>query len=133
MFQFVDNYSTDISFLNAFKIGENTSEIFLRYSDVASNWAADYGATGWPDCGGIDIVEHRGDNQDFVQSAIHNRSSLGGTVHKGGRGIHNASSEFHIYTLEWNANKIIFSVDGIVHYTYNPENKDTENQPYDVP
>jgi hypothetical protein len=28
---------------------------------------------------------------------------------------------------------MVFSVDGIVHYTYNPENKNIQNWPYDAP
>jgi beta-glucanase (GH16 family) len=107
-------------------LGQNITEI-------GGYWHTDFGTTAWPDCGEIDLIEHWGDNQDFVQSAMHNRSSFGGTVNKGGRGIRNASSEFHMYSLEWSADKMIFSVDGIVHYTYNPENKDIENWPYDAP
>lgn len=96
-------------------------------------WAESYGTTGWPDCGEIDIIEHWGANQDYVASALHNRSSFANTVNKGGRNIQNASTEFHIYTLEWSATKMVFSVDGIQHYTYNPENKNIENWPYDAP
>jgi beta-glucanase (GH16 family) len=96
-------------------------------------WAATYGTTGWPDCGEIDIIEHWGDNQDFVQSALHNRSSYGGTINKGGRLISNASTEFHVYTLDWNPSKMTFSVDGVVHYVYNPLNKNILNWPYDAP
>jgi beta-glucanase (GH16 family) len=96
-------------------------------------WAESYGTTGWPDCGEIDIIEHWGANQNYVASALHNRSSFANTVNKGGRTIQNASTEFHIYTLEWSATKMVFSVDGIVHYTYNPENKNIENWPYDAP
>ena len=107
-------------------LGQNITE-------TGGYWAATKGTTGWPDCGEIDIIEHWGDNQDFVQSALHNRSSFGGTVNKGGRTISNASSEFHVYTLEWTATKMTFSVDGIVHYVYNPENKNAENWPYDAP
>lgn len=107
-------------------LGQNITE-------TGGYWAATKGTTPWPDCGEIDIIEHWGDNQDFVQSALHNRSSFGGTVNKGGRTISNASSEFHVYTLEWTATKMTFSVDGIVHYVYNPENKNAENWPYDAP
>lgn len=102
-------------------------------TETGGFWAETYGTKGWPDCGEIDIIEHWGDNQDFVQSAMHNRSSFGGTVNKGGRKIVNASTEFHIYTLDWNANKMTFSVDGIVHYVYNPENKNIQNWPYFEP
>jgi beta-glucanase (GH16 family) len=96
-------------------------------------WADTYGTTGWPDCGEIDIIEHWGTNQNYVASALHNRSSFGGTINHGGRVIQNASTEFHIYTLDWNADKMTFSVDGIVHYVYNPGNKNIQNWPYDAP
>ena len=35
--------------------------------------------------------------------------------------------------MVWDATKMVFSVDGIVHYTYNPENKNIQNWPYDAP
>jgi beta-glucanase (GH16 family) len=107
-------------------LGQNITE-------TGGYWADTYGTTGWPDCGEIDIIEHWGTNQNYVASALHNRSSFGGTINHGGRVIQNASTEFHIYTLDWNANKMTFSVDGIVHYVYNPENKDIQNWPYDAP
>tara|TARA_B110000902_G_scaffold242235_1_gene293401 strand:- start:1287 stop:2894 length:1608 start_codon:yes stop_codon:yes gene_type:complete len=107
-------------------LGQNITE-------TGGYWAESYGTTGWPDCGEIDIIEHWGDNQNYVASALHNRSSFGGTINKGGRSISNASTEFHIYTLEWTSDKMIFSVDGIEHYRYNPQNKDIQNWPYDAP
>lgn len=107
-------------------LGQNITE-------TGGYWASTHGNTPWPDCGEIDIIEHWGDNQNFVQSALHNRSSFGGTINKGGRMISNASSEFHTYTLVWDATKMVFSVDGIEHYTYNPQNKNIQNWPYDAP
>ena len=107
-------------------LGQNITE-------TGGYWAPTHGNTPWPDCGEIDIIEHWGDNQNFVQSALHNRSSFGGTINKGGRMISNASTEFHIYTLYWDANKMVFSVDGIEHYTYNPQNKNIQNWPYNAP
>lgn len=107
-------------------LGQNITE-------TGGYWEPTHGTTPWPDCGEVDIIEHWGDNQDFVQSALHNRSSFGGTVNKGGQRITNASTEFHVYTLEWNADKMIFSVDGNVHYTYNPSVKNQQNWPYAAP
>ena len=107
-------------------LGQNITE-------TGGYFAATHGTTGWPDCGEIDIIEHWGDNQNFVQSALHNRSSFGGTINKGGRMISNASTEFHTYTLYWDANKMVFSVDDIVHYTYEPSPKNIQNWPYDAP
>ncbi|MFC2110160.1 family 16 glycosylhydrolase [Bacteroidota bacterium] len=95
-------------------------------------WAKDFGTTNWPACGEIDIMEHWGSNQNFVQSAMHTPSSFGGTINHGGQTITTVSSEFHIYELDWNSERMIFSVDGNVHYTYNPEIKDANTWPYDA-
>jgi len=107
-------------------LGQNITE-------TGGYWAATHGTTAWPDCGEVDIIEHWGNNQDFVQSALHNRSSFGGTVNKGGQKITNASTEFHVYAIEWSEEKMVFSVDGNVHYTYNPSIKNIENWPYSAP
>ena len=82
-----------------------------------------FGTTSWPACGEVDIMEHWGSNQNYVQSAIHTPSSYGGTVNLGGQNISTASSQFHIYTIDWSEEKMVFSVDGNVHYTYNPAQK----------
>jgi beta-glucanase (GH16 family) len=91
-----------------------------------------FGTTPWPACGEIDIMEHWGTNQNYVQSAMHTPSSFGGTVNHGGQMIPTASTDFHIYTLEWSPNKMVFSVDGMVHYTYDPDVKDANTWPFDA-
>ena len=95
-------------------------------------WASTHGTTSWPACGEIDIMEHWGSNQNYIQSAMHTPSSFGGTVNKGGRVIPTASTEYHIYTLEWTSEKMVFKVDGIEHYTYNPAVKDANTWPFDA-
>lgn len=89
--------------------------------------------TSWPACGELDIMEHWGDNQDHVSSAIHTPSSFGGTVNTGGQNVSNASSEFHTYTMIWTDEYVKFSVDGVSHYTYNPPVKDASTWPFDAP
>ncbi|NBW27937.1 MAG: glycosyl hydrolase family protein [Flavobacteriaceae bacterium] len=95
-------------------------------------WTSSFGTTSWPACGEIDIMEHWGTNQNFVQSAIHTTSSSGSTINLGGQTIPTASSQFHIYALEWTASKMIFSVDDIVHYIYNPSIKNASTWPFDA-
>lgn len=95
-------------------------------------WSATNGTVNWPACGEVDVMEHWGNNQNYVQSAIHTPLSYGGTVNLGGQTIATASSQFHIYTLEWTAVKMVFSVDGVVHYIYNPTVKDASTWPFDA-
>ena len=90
-----------------------------------------FGTAGWPACGEIDMMEHWGTNQNYVSSAMHTPSSSGNTINKGGRTIPGVSTGFHIYTMEWTSEKIVFSVDNIVHYTYKPTVKNDNTWPFD--
>ncbi len=90
------------------------------------------GTTPWPACGEMDIIEHWGGNQNYVASATHTPSSSGATVNHGGQTIPTASTDFHIYALEWTPEKLVFTVDGGPHFTYNPDIKDANTWPFDA-
>jgi len=90
-----------------------------------------YGTTSWPGCGEIDIMEHWGSRPNFVQSAMHTKSSSGDTVNKGGQTIATATTDFHIYAMTWSAESIVFSVDDKVHYRYQPRKKNSRTWPFD--
>ena len=85
---------------------------------------------GWPACGEVDIMEHVGNNQGRVQSALHTPSSYGGTINHGSQTLDDVSTAFHVYAVEWTADKMIFSVDGVPHYTYNPSPKNSNTWPF---
>ncbi|MEM9819768.1 MAG: family 16 glycosylhydrolase [Bacteroidota bacterium] len=91
-----------------------------------------FGTTTWPACGEIDIMEHWGQNQNYIQSATHTPSSHGNTVNHGGRLIPTVSEAFHVYGLTWTAEKLIFSVDDIIHYVYHPLEKNAATWPFDA-
>ncbi|MEN0003520.1 MAG: family 16 glycosylhydrolase [Bacteroidota bacterium] len=91
-----------------------------------------FGTTPWPACGEIDIMEHWGHNQNFVQSAMHTPSSFGATENHGGRILPTASTAFHVYALEWTPEKMVFSVDDVIHYVYNPIDKNPDTWPFDA-
>jgi len=88
---------------------------------------------GWPDCGEIDIMEHAGIRQGTVSSAMHTHSSHGNTQNHGDQYFDDVSTAFHVYAVEWTNEKMVFSVDGNIHYTYNPPTKNMSTWPYDAP
>jgi beta-glucanase (GH16 family) len=100
--------------------------------EPGSFWTSTHGTVSWPACGEIDIMEHWGNNQNFVQSAMHTPSSFGSTVNYGGQTVNTVSSQFHIYTLEWTSQRMVFSVDNVVHYIYNPPIKNASTWPFDA-
>ena len=102
-------------------------------SETGAYWQTQgYGTVSWPACGEIDIMEHWGTNQNFVQSAMHTPSSHGGTVNHGGQTIPTASTAYHVYSLEWYPTKMVFKVDGVHHYTYQPEVRNASTWPFDA-
>jgi len=84
----------------------------------------------WPACGEIDIMEQTGADKEDVSSALHTPSSFGNTMNKGNQTVKDAVDEFHVYTVEWKRKSIVFSVDGIVHYSYGPSNQTDRNWPF---
>ncbi len=101
--------------------------------EPGSFWTSTNGTVNWPACGEIDIMEHWGTNQNYIQSAMHTPSSFGNTQNKGGQTINTVSSQFHIYTLDWSSEKMVFSVDNVVHYIYNPAVKNANTWPFNAP
>ena len=86
---------------------------------------------GWPSCGEIDIMEHVGNNIGGISSAIHTPSSHGNTVNVGRIDIPDATTEFHVYKVDWTAEKMDFYVDDTLYYSYNPELKNSSTWPFD--
>lgn len=89
-------------------------------------------AVGWPACGEADIMEHVGNNQGTVSSAMHTPSSSGATVNHGEQYLDDVSTAFHVYSLDWSSEEMVFAVDDVVHYTYNPTVKNASTWPFDA-
>lgn len=77
----------------------------------------DISTTGWPGCGEIDIMEHKGSELNKIYGTIHYPGHSGGNAVGSTTMISNATSEFHTYALEWTASAIKISVDGFVYHT----------------
>ncbi len=85
---------------------------------LPTDWS--YGS--WPNSGEIDIMEHVGFDQNKIHASIHTQSynHKKGTQKSGQKIIDTASSEFHVYSVEWFPDQMIFSIDGVPYFTFNP-------------
>ena len=77
---------------------------------------ANFPEVGWPMCGEIDIMEQTGADKNTSLGTYHwfdtgtnANASYGETI-----SVENASSEFHLYTLEWTEAKITVLLDNVV-------------------
>jgi beta-glucanase (GH16 family) len=72
------------------------------------------GTVGWPTCGEIDIMEH-----------VNTGSAVVGTMHWSLNNAHTSSgsysnttpNDWHVYSINWDANAITWAVDGVNYYT----------------
>ena len=90
---------------------------------------------GWPTCGEIDLMEMVGFKPDMIYGHIHTLESVNTKKVKDGDGIRvpEASKHFHVYAIEWDADKIDFFVDNQKYYTYHKTNNSEAGWPFDQP
>lgn len=76
----------------------------------------------WPNSGEIDIMEHVGYDQGTIHATIHTEAYYHGkNTQKGGSvASEDCSDEFHVYSVEWLPDQLIFSMDGEEYFTYKP-------------
>lgn len=71
---------------------------------------------GWPACGEIDIMEHRGSEPNKIHSSLHYPGRSGGNPVTNTRVISNATTEFHLYRADWTSSSIDFYIDDLLFF-----------------
>ena len=98
-------------------------EIKAKFSAGAGTWPAiwmlgsDVATTPWPGCGEIDIMEHLGRTLNTIYGTLHYPGHSGGSADGSTTVIADATTAFHIYSLEWTPAAIKISVDGLLFHT----------------
>ena len=89
---------------------------------------ANYPSVGWPQCGEIDIMEQTGDDKNTVLGTCHWFDTVNSLSASYGESfsITDSSSEFHLYTVEWNDTAIKIYVDNEKYYEFS----NNENLPF---
>ena len=78
---------------------------------------------GWPACGELDIMEHRGSELNKIFGTLHYPGRSGGNADGNTKVIANATTEFHKYTVDWTAAFIkIYVDDQLIHSVANTAN-----------
>ena len=88
---------------------------------------------GWPKSGEIDIMEHVGFNEGQVHGTVHTEAYNHGIgTQKGGfMQVPDATSAFHIYSIEWEADAIAFKIDGKMYYSFGRTGSGSAEWPFD--
>ena len=88
---------------------------------------------GWPESGEIDIMEHVGFDPGVVHGTVHTEAfnHMIGT-HKGSQiDVPDAEEAFHVYAIEWSADRIDFFVDDERYFTFENSGAGSDEWPFD--
>jgi beta-glucanase (GH16 family) len=97
---------------------------------------SNFRTVGWPRCGEIDIMEYVGFEPDTIHANIHTvkYNHARGTGKGNKIDLKRPYEQFHVYSVEWTAEKIDFMVDGKIYFTYVKEQGADESVwPFDQP
>jgi beta-glucanase (GH16 family) len=90
---------------------------------------------GWPRSGEIDIMEHVGFDPNVIHGTVHTEAfnhTIG--TQKGDQiRVPTALTEFHVYAIEWSADRIDFFVDGTKYFSFTNAHTGSAAWPFDQP
>jgi beta-glucanase (GH16 family) len=119
-----DFISGRINTRQKFEFTYGTASARIKMAAGAGLWPAFWalGEGKWPDCGEIDMMENIGDSS-WVSHALHGPGYFGNTplAHRSffPKGID--VTQWHVYSVNWTKDHLIFSIDGTVTYTVTRE------------
>lgn len=116
-------------------------EARIKVSDVPGSWPAFWmmpkNFTTWPGDGEIDIMEYAISTQgkDMSSSSIHcNAYNWPRNTQKTHvQNVSKAATEYHVYALEWDQDRMKFYIDGTLHLIFTNEKKGYDTWPFDNP
>ena len=138
------NYtSARINTLGLFEQARGRFEARIKMPSGRGLWPAfwmlgsNFAKVGWPQCGEIDIMEYRGQEPGLIHGSLHGPGFSGGgaltrTFELGGARF---DDDFHVFAVEWSADRITWFVDGSAYESVTPENLPSSdrwvfNQPF---
>jgi len=84
----------------------------------------------WPQCGEIDIMELRGQEPHIINGTLHGPGYSGGAAITKMHGLQNGrfDTDFHIFAVEWDADKVDFFVDDYLYQRLTKEEVEKKGQ-----
>ena len=132
-------YSGKIHTKGKFEFKHGIVEVKAKLPTGHGLWPAiwmlgnDIDSKGWPACGEIDIMEYVGKKPSIIYTSLHTSSSFGNTINSEKTSVQNIEEGFHVYTMKWTKEAIVFFIDSKKVYEYTPKDKNDKTWPYNKP
>lgn len=105
-------------------------EARIQLPDGQGIWPAfwllgnDYTSVGWPTCGEIDIMEHKGQEPAIIHGSMHGPGYSGGSALTSAYTLPTGafSAGYHVFAVEWETNRVTYLVDGVPYQVITPSN-----------
>lgn len=117
-------------------------EVSAKLPTARGTWPAiwmlpnDIGKVRWPLCGEIDIMEHVGHEPAKIHGTLHSETynHTKGTQRGSTLMVATFGSDFHTYSMEWSAERIVMHVDGKPYANFDKKPGDTAAEwPFNKP
>jgi beta-glucanase (GH16 family) len=108
---------------NKFEFTYGKVEVRAKLPSGGGTWPAiwmlgqNYATNTWPSCGEIDIMEHKGNEQNKIYGTLHYPGNSGGNGNGNSTTISGASTQFHVYKAIWSPNSVKLYVDDVLFHT----------------
>jgi beta-glucanase (GH16 family) len=89
----------------------------------------------WPDDGEIDIMEHVGYDQGVIHASTHTKKYFHsiGTQKTAVITVADCSEAFHVYSLDWDAEKVTILIDNKPYFSFKNEHTGNDAWPFNKP
>lgn len=96
---------------------------------------ANFEQVPYPNAGEIDIMEHVGKTPQEIHATVHYPWKNEAGYQSSGKVItvEDPSENYHVYSVDWNKDRLVFYVDNQSFYTFDLLETDAENNPFHQP
>jgi beta-glucanase (GH16 family) len=131
--------SASVTTAGKFSVKHGRVEVRAKIAGGRGVWPAiwmlgdDIGKVGWPRCGEIDIMEHVGHEPGVLHATVHVFDGASGRHHSSGGVVKSKApwEQFHVYSVEWDADKLELFFDGKKVHAYLRDAAKPERWPFD--
>ena len=114
-------------------------DIRAKLPSSAGTWpalwmlGANFPSVGWPECGEIDIMEQTGWDKNKTLGTCHwyNTASSSHASYGLDTTVSTSTSEFHVYSVEWNTTSIRILVDDVQFFVMNSGSSSIPSSPFE--